>query len=84
MMSKDEVLYEIKIEIYAKPEPLELAPEDLEKDYRSEIEQLIESMEGMDTEELSDQVYECYRFDLCAECRDGLHAKLKLKLKEMH
>jgi hypothetical protein len=81
-MAQNEILYEVKIEIYAKAEPLDLSPEDLEKDYREEIEHLIEAMEEMDTEELSDQVYECYRFDLCADCRNDLHTMLKLKLKQ--
>jgi hypothetical protein len=81
-VSKDDILYEIKIEIYAKPGPIEISEEDLGRDYIGEIDRLIEEMGEMDTEELSDQVYECYQFDLCASCRQDLHGKLKLRSKQ--
>ena len=74
-----ETLYEIRIDIYAKGGPIEIAPEDLEKDHIAEMEKLITEMEKMDPEELTDQVWESYRFDLCKECREEFHARLKLK-----
>ena len=79
LVARKEVLYEIKIDIYAKGGPVEIDPEDLEKDHLAEMERLLADMEEMDTEELTDQVFESYRFNLCNECREEFHARLKLK-----
>jgi len=48
----------------------------------AEIEAIIEALEDMDVEEVTDQVYECYKFDLCPQCRENFHSKLKLRSKE--
>jgi len=79
---KDETIYEIKIELYAKAEELEIDEEDLQEDHMAEIEAIIEALEDMDVEEVTDQVYECYKFDLCPQCRENFHSKLKLRSKE--
>ena len=74
-----EILYEIRIDIYAKGGPVEIEPEDLDKDHIAEMQRLIARMEHMDVEELTDQVWESYKFDLCSQCRKEFHANLKLK-----
>jgi benzoyl-CoA reductase/2-hydroxyglutaryl-CoA dehydratase subunit BcrC/BadD/HgdB len=74
-----DTLYEIRIDIYAKGGPVEITKEDLEKDHIAEMKKLIEAMETMDEQELTDEVWESYRFDLCHDCRKEFHAKLKLK-----
>jgi len=73
------ILYEIRIDIYAKGGPVEIEQEDMEKDHINEMQRLIAQMEHMDAEELTDQVWESYRFDLCSDCRKEFHANLKLK-----
>jgi len=75
-----EIMYEIRIDIYAKGGPVEIEPQDLEKDHIAEMNKLISEMEKMDADEITDQVWESYRFDLCRECREQFHAKLKLKV----
>lgn len=75
----EELLYEIRIDIYAKGGPVVIDPADLEKDHLDEMKKLIARMENMNVEELTDQVWESYRFDLCMKCREEFHARLKLK-----
>ncbi len=79
-VSSRETLFEIRIDIYAKGGPLEIEPEDLKRDCLDEMRRLIQAMEKMDTQELTDQVWESYRFDLCHECRLEFHKKLKMKV----
>ena len=76
----EETAYEIRIDIYAKGGPVKIKEEDLHKDHISEMEKLIREMEKMDAEELTDQVWESYRFDLCRECRKEFHTRLKMKV----
>lgn len=77
---KGETLFEIRIDIYAKGGPIELEPEDLEKDHLKEMKDLIARMEKMDVDELTDEVWESYRFNLCHQCRKDFHSKLKMKV----
>ena len=74
-----DTLFQIRIDIYAKGGPLEIEPEDLEKDHIAEMKALIAKMEQMDVQELTDEVWESYRFDLCAKCRKAFHKKLRLR-----
>jgi len=69
--------FELKLEMYAAPEMPEITSEDLEVDHMEELQSLIDAMEEMDTDELTDEVYECYVFTLCKKCRDEIHARLK-------
>lgn len=78
-MNYKETLYEIRIDIYAKGGPVEITKEDLEKDHIAEMKKLLCQMDKMDVQELTDEVWERYRFDLCQECRKEFHSKLKLK-----
>ncbi|MBN1900411.1 hypothetical protein JW926_03685 [Candidatus Sumerlaeota bacterium] len=79
LVSDKEILFEIRIDIYAKGGPIEITKEDLQKDHIEEMKKLIKAMENMDEQELTDEVWESYRFDLCQDCRKEFHAKLKLK-----
>jgi len=78
---KGETLFEIRIDIYAKGGPIDIDPEDLKKDHIREMKELIKRMENMDIDELTDEVWESYRFDLCKTCRKEFHKKLKLRKK---
>ena len=60
--------YVIKIEVYAAYDPLEIAAEDLERDPTDEMEELLGDMEDRDAEDLENEVYKTFRFDLCPEC----------------
>jgi len=64
----EDTRYVIKIEVYAAYDPLEITGEDLERDHTEEIENLLEEMEDRDAEEMENEVYKTFRFDLCPEC----------------
>ncbi len=63
------VRYEVRIEVKAAYDPMEITEEDLRKDYRAEMERVLRQLEGISAEEAQDQVYRELRFDLCAACR---------------
>jgi CRISPR/Cas system-associated protein Cas7 (RAMP superfamily) len=69
LLIESEVRYLVKIEVYAAYDPLELTGQDLSRDHRANMAQLIESMKGMDPRELEDQVYKKFQFDLCPVCQ---------------
>ena len=64
-----EVRYEVRIEVKAAYDPLEISAEDLEKDYRTEIAKLLRQLEGLSTTEAQNQVYRVFNFDLCLACQ---------------
>lgn len=72
-------LYVLRLELFAKAEPLELTIDDLLADHTSQIEKLIKEMEKLDPEEATDEVYEAYTFELCPVCRRRIHALLKAR-----
>ena len=68
LLVEEDLRYVAKIEVYAAYDPLEITEDDLEDDHMEQIGELIKSMEHMDQQELEDQVYKSFRFDLCPDC----------------
>lgn len=68
LLVEEDLRYVAKIEVFAAYDPLEITEEDLEQDHMEEIGELLKQMEHMDEQELEDQVYKSFRFDLCPEC----------------
>ncbi len=60
--------YVVNIEAMADPSPPNIDEEDLDKDLRREILQLIEEMRGLSQQELLDQVYRRATVFLCLRC----------------
>jgi hypothetical protein len=69
LLVEEDLRYVAKIEVYAAYDPLEITEEDLDEDHMEEISELLKNMEHMDEQELEDQVYKSFRFDLCPECQ---------------
>ena len=69
LLVDEDVRYILKIEVYAAYDPMELTEEDLEVDHLAEIESIYSQTEGMSEEELTDEVYKSFRFDLCLSCQ---------------
>ncbi|MBI3099696.1 MAG: hypothetical protein HYY93_15915 [Planctomycetes bacterium] len=63
------VRYEVRIEVKAAYDPLELTSDDLRGDLRAEMRRLIARMEGEDPAELERAVYQVLDRDLCMACR---------------
>lgn len=69
LLVDESVRYEVRIEVYAAYDPLELTPDDLTQDHGAEIRRLLARMEDMDPQELEDSVHKEFRFDLCRGCQ---------------
>lgn len=80
LIGEKEQGYGLNIEMFALADPLELTEEDLERDFRAELEELIQQLEDVDVSEAEDQVHEIYRFILCGKCRQAIHHRLKNRL----
>ena len=60
--------YIVKIEAFAAAGRLEFTREDLEKDHDAEMQRLLAQAEQRSPDELEDQVYRSFRYDLCPAC----------------
>lgn len=60
--------YVIKIAAYAGFDPNEITEGDLEDDHMEEISQILQRDENTNSEELENQTFKGFRFDLCSEC----------------
>ncbi len=60
--------YILKMEAFAAAGKLEFTRQDLEKDHDAEIRKVLSQMEKHTPDELEDQVYRSFRFDLCPAC----------------
>jgi len=60
--------YVVRIEAFAAEGPLEITAEDLARNHREEIRRLIEQLSRMPLDQVEDQVYRAFRFDLCRGC----------------
>jgi hypothetical protein len=69
LLTASEVRYEVRIEVKAAYDPLEISPEDLERDYRAEIAKVLKQLEGFSLTEAQNQVYRAFDFDLCPACQ---------------
>jgi DNA-binding GntR family transcriptional regulator len=69
LMADEDVRYVVRIEVFAAADPMELTEEDLKKDLRKALRELVARMEHMDPEEAQDQVYRCFHFELCPGCQ---------------
>ncbi len=69
LLQGEEVRYVVKVEVAAAYDPLELTAEDLEEDHLEEMRKLVARMNEMDQQELEDQVFASFRFDLCPACQ---------------
>lgn len=60
--------YIVKTEVFAAAGKLEFTKEDAMRDHTAEMRALIADMEQRCPDEIEDQVYRAFRFDLCPAC----------------
>jgi hypothetical protein len=65
----NEIRYEVRIEVKAAYDPMNLSDQDLAKDFREEIARVLQQLEGMSPAEAQNQVYRLFEFDLCPACQ---------------
>ncbi|HXG60251.1 MAG TPA: hypothetical protein VNO22_02650 [Planctomycetota bacterium] len=68
------VRYEVRIEVKAAYDPMELTEEDL-RDAEERLREAIERLKDYPAERAQDEVYRLFRFDLCAACQKAFLAR---------
>jgi hypothetical protein len=71
LLQTNTVRYEVKIEVRAAYDPLNVTDEDLEQDFRAEFGNVLRQLDGLSTEDAQSQVYRLFEFDLCPVCQRG-------------
>jgi hypothetical protein len=74
LLVQEEVRYVVRMEVWAAYDPMEIVPEDLEKDRAGEIRDLMGKLEAMTEQEAMDSVYRRMVFDLCPACQRAVLA----------
>ncbi|HUT32637.1 MAG TPA: hypothetical protein VNE39_04080 [Planctomycetota bacterium] len=69
LLAGEPVRYQVRIQVYAAYDPLEITPADLSRDHRDEIRALLERLAASDPQEVEDSVYKEFHFDLCMGCQ---------------
>lgn len=79
-LKKEELRYRVKIEVSAIYEQNEIHLADLIRNHQQEILQLIKRMEEMSADELEEQIYKSFEFDLCPVChREYIKTPIRFK-----
>ena len=78
---KNRQMFTMRIEMFARADPIIIEPADLLGDTKAKLEEIIKQMENCDAEEAADEVHESYSFELCPACRRRFHRQLKLKVQ---
>lgn len=65
----ENIRYEVKIEIKAAYDQLDITEEDLKKDITGEIKELLRKIDEVNSSELHDDIHKVLRFDLCRPCQ---------------
>jgi len=58
----------LRIEAFAAAGKLEFTEEDLQRDHRAEMDTLIRDLARSTPDDIEDQVYRSFRYDLCPDC----------------
>ena len=61
--------YIAKIQVYAAYDPLNVDFADMTRDYTNEIKEILKRCEDLSEEELMQDVYVNFQFDLCRACQ---------------
>ena len=72
MPTGDDSRYVVKMEVFAAYDPMEITQNDLDDDSMEELDGLLHQMDDMDVNEIEDDVYKSFRFDVCPTCRRKL------------
>ncbi len=67
--SENELRYVVRLEVYASLDPTE-GEVDSDSDHLQEIQDILEQIDDLDSDQICSEVYHQTRFDLCSECRN--------------
>ena len=66
---EEDLRYVVKLEVYAAFDPASSNEDDDDRDHLQEIQDILERLEDAESEQIGDDVYQQFRFDLCPQCR---------------
>lgn len=66
---EDDLRYVVKIEVYAALDPNDTEAMDSDRDNLHELHEILERMDDTSHADVSEEVYQQQRYDLCPECR---------------
>lgn len=69
LLIKENVRYEVRIEVKSAYDPMELTEDDLEQASEGEMKQVIDELSKLSQQEAEDQVHKLFKFDLCLACQ---------------
>jgi len=71
MGANDSQRFIVKVEVYAAAGHVDLS-KDLVRDGKSELESVLQQLAATDPDEIEDQTYRSFRFDVCDRCRKAV------------
>lgn len=63
-----ELRYVVKLEVQAAMEPAEIDEFEDDRDHLMEVDDILERLEDADSDDLSAELYQRHRYDLCPDC----------------
>jgi hypothetical protein len=66
---EEDLRYVVKLEVYAAFDPATSNEEDDDRDHLQEIQDILERLGDAESEQIGEDVYQQFRFDLCPQCR---------------
>ena len=71
MEANDHRRFIVKLEVYAAAGPVDLDP-DVKADLAGELDRVLQALADADPDEIEDETYRSFRFDVCDACRKVL------------
>jgi len=68
LQANDHQRYIAKLEIFAAASPIDITPVRPEDTTRA-LDEVIKQLQSANPDDIEDQTYRCFRFDLCDTCR---------------
>lgn len=70
LLVESDVRYEVTIEVKSAYDIMEINKADLKKrNLKKEMKELVDKLKDKDPQEIEDEVYKVFKFDLCRECQ---------------
>jgi len=66
---ENDLRYVVRIDIHATLDPAAWDRADEERDHLQELDEVIENLEDLEDDNISEDIVQQLRFDLCSECR---------------
>jgi hypothetical protein len=67
--AQNDLRYVVRMEVYAAFDPVASDGEEDDRDHLQEVQDILERMEDVESDQIGEDVYQQLRFDLCPECR---------------